>query len=99
MHDSTRKTNFHKRSDKLIRSEVPAELKPIFKEAFGNVDYAFSKPHDEREVILATAADHRASGDRETDAAELSNEYYPAKIGFGNQRAPSRLGYSREQAL
>ena len=66
MHDSTRKTNFHKLSDKVIRSEVPAELKPIFKEAFGNVDYAFSKPHDEREVILATAADHRASGDPET---------------------------------
>jgi hypothetical protein len=40
----------------LDRAQVPAELKPIFKEAFGNVDYAFSKPHDEREVILATAA-------------------------------------------
>jgi hypothetical protein len=40
----------------LDRAEVPAELKPIFKEAFGNVNYAFNKPHDEREVILATAA-------------------------------------------
>merc|ERR1719375_1465119 len=40
----------------LDRAHVPEELKPIFKEAFGNVHYAFSKPHDEREVILATAA-------------------------------------------
>merc|ERR1719199_449677 len=40
----------------MDRSQVPAELKPIFKEAFGNVHYAFTKPHDEREVILATAA-------------------------------------------
>jgi len=40
----------------LDRAQVPTELKPIFKEAFGNVHYAFSKPHDEREVILATAA-------------------------------------------
>jgi hypothetical protein len=40
----------------MERAHVPAELKPIFKEAFGNVHYAFSKPHDEREVILATAA-------------------------------------------
>jgi hypothetical protein len=40
----------------LDRAQVPEELKPIFKEAFGNVHYAFSKPHDEREVILATAA-------------------------------------------
>jgi hypothetical protein len=40
----------------MERAQVPSELKPIFKEAFGNVQYAFSKPHDEREVILATAA-------------------------------------------
>jgi hypothetical protein len=40
----------------LESAQVPEELKPIFKEAFGNVHYAFSKPHDEREVILATAA-------------------------------------------
>merc|ERR1719247_507051 len=39
----------------LDRAQVPDELKPIFKEAFGNVHFAFSKPHDEREVILATA--------------------------------------------
>jgi hypothetical protein len=40
----------------LDRAQVPAELKPIFREAFGNLHYAFSKPHDEREVILATAS-------------------------------------------
>jgi hypothetical protein len=40
----------------LDRAQVPEGLKPIFKEAFHNVHHAFSKPHDEREVILATAA-------------------------------------------
>merc|ERR1719321_616075 len=52
----TQQNNSVDLEETLVRAQVPEELKPIFKEAFSNVQYAFTKPHDEREVILATAA-------------------------------------------
>jgi hypothetical protein len=52
----TQQTVFSDLEETLNRAQVPEELKPIFKEAFSNVQYAFTKPHDEREVMLATAA-------------------------------------------
>jgi hypothetical protein len=40
----------------LDRAKVPQDLRPLFKEAFSNVNHAFTKNADEREVILANAA-------------------------------------------
>jgi hypothetical protein len=79
----TQQNNMSDLDATLLRAKVPEELKPIFKEAFGNAQYAFSKPHDEREVILATAARAVIGTMPPTEAAPL--EVLDTLLAFLNE--------------
>jgi hypothetical protein len=74
----------------LLRAQVPEELKPIFKEAFTNAKDAFTKPHDEREVILATAARAVIGSMPPTEAAPM--KVLDTLLAFLNEL---RLTYAR----
>jgi len=77
----------------LVRAQVPEELKPIFKEAFTNAKDAFTKPHDEREVILATAARAVIGSMPPTEAAPM--KVLDTLLAFLNEL---RLTYARPSA-